>query len=84
MPYQALTDRERDLVLHGPPVRQEVTLRSGRSGRTVQLSVNYDNAVAAVERSLRSDNDRSRRLVQRFIVTRSARCVTGPGCGRRR
>src|SRR6267154_1970540 len=39
-------------------------------GRTVQLSVNYDNAVAAVERSLRSDNERTRRLVQRFLITR--------------
>ena len=36
----------------------------------MQLSVNYDNAVAAVERSLRSDNERTRRLVQRFLITR--------------
>jgi excinuclease ABC subunit A len=36
----------------------------------VQLSVNYDNAVAAVERSLRSDNESTRRLVQRFLITR--------------
>jgi len=36
----------------------------------VQVSVNYDNAVAAVERSLRSDNERTRRLVQRFLITR--------------
>ena len=70
VPYQSLTDRERDLVLHGPPVRRQVSLRSGRTGRTVQLSVNYDNAVAAVERSLRSDSDHSRGLVQRFLVTR--------------
>jgi excinuclease ABC subunit A len=35
----------------------------------VELSVNYDNAVAAVERSLRSDKERTRRLVQRFLVT---------------
>ena len=39
-------------------------------GRAVQLSVNYDNAVAAENRSLRSDNERTRRLVQRFLVTR--------------
>jgi excinuclease ABC subunit A len=69
IPYRALTTRERDVVLHGEPVRVPVTL-SGRNGRTVQLSVNYDNAVAAVERSLRSDNERTRRLVQRFLVTR--------------
>ncbi|HEX9355529.1 MAG TPA: excinuclease ABC subunit UvrA [Streptosporangiaceae bacterium] len=69
VPYRFLTDQERDIVLRGEPVRRQVTL-SGRNGRTVQLSVNYDNAVAAVERSLRSDNERTRRLVQRFLVTR--------------
>ena len=69
IPYRALTTRERDVVLHGEPVRVPVTL-SGRNGRAVQLSVNYDNAVAAVERSLRSDNERTRRLVQRFLITR--------------
>jgi excinuclease ABC subunit A len=70
VPYRSLTPHERDIVLHGEPVRRQVTLRSGRNGRTVQLSVNYDNAVAAVERSLRSDNERTRRLVQRFLITR--------------
>jgi excinuclease ABC subunit A len=69
VPYTSLTDHERDIVLHGGPARRDVTL-SGRDGRTVQLSVNYDNAVAAVERSLRSDNERTRRLVQRFVITR--------------
>ena len=69
VPYQELTDREKDIVLHGEPVQRQVTL-SGRNGRSVQLTVNYDNAVAAVERSLRSDNERTRRLVQRFLVTR--------------
>ncbi len=70
VPYRSLTDQERDIVLHGEPVRRQVTLRSDRTGRAVQLSVNYDNAVAAVERSLRSDNERTRRLVQRFLITR--------------
>jgi excinuclease ABC subunit A len=70
VPYKELTDREKDIVMYGEPVKRQVTLSSGRNGRTVQLSVNYDNAVAAVERSLRSDNERTRRLVQRFVVTR--------------
>ncbi|HEY1321886.1 MAG TPA: excinuclease ABC subunit UvrA, partial [Streptosporangiaceae bacterium] len=69
VPYRSLTDRERDIVLYGESVKRQVTL-SGRNGRTVQLSVNYDNAIAAVERSLRSDNERTRRLVQRFLITR--------------
>src|ERR1700749_656690 len=70
VPYRSLTDHERDIVLHGEAVKRQVTLHSGRNGRAVQLSVNYDNAVAAGERSLRSDNERTRRLVQRFLVTR--------------
>jgi excinuclease ABC subunit A len=70
VPYRSLTDRERDIVLHGEPVKRQVTLSSGRNRRSVTLAVNYDNAVAAVERSLRSDNERTRRLVQRFLITR--------------
>ncbi len=70
VPYRSLSRRERDIVLHGKPVQRRVTLQSERTGRSVQLSVNYDNAVAAVERSLRSDNERTRRLVQRFLITR--------------
>src|SRR6201982_1744047 len=69
-PYRSLTMCEAVIALHGEPVQRRVTLQSGRTGRSVKLSVNYDNAVAAVERSLRSDNERSRRLVQRFLVTR--------------
>jgi excinuclease ABC subunit A len=70
VPYKSLTEREQDIVLHGAAVQQLVTLHSGRNERTVRLSVNYDNAVAAVERSLRSDNERTRRLAERFVVTR--------------
>src|SRR6202044_3090766 len=77
VPYSSLTDSERDIVLHGPAVQRKVTLHSGKNERTVQLSVNYDNAVAAVERSLRSDNERTRQLVQRFVVTRTCSVCHG-------
>src|SRR5260221_2344251 len=70
VPYGSLTRRGREIGLDGEPVQRRVTLQSERTGRSVQLSVNYDNAVAAGERSLRSDNERTRRLVQRFLVTR--------------
>src|SRR5580692_4527987 len=77
VPYSSLTDSERDIVLHGPAVQRKVTLHSGKNERTVQLSVNYDNAVAAVERSLRSDNERTRQLVQRFVITRTCSVCHG-------
>ena len=70
VPYKSLSERERDTVLHGTPVQRQVTLYSGRNERAVRLSVTYDNAVAAVERSLRSDSERTRRLAQRFVVVR--------------
>ncbi|MCU1494220.1 MAG: excinuclease ATPase subunit [Acidimicrobiaceae bacterium] len=69
IPFRRLTKRERDIVLYGPPVRRQVTLTSGRTGRSVQLTVNYDNAVAAVERSLRSENARTRQLTEPFTHT---------------
>src|ERR1700678_2626063 len=77
VPYSSLSEQERDIVLHGPPVQRKVTLHSGKNERTVQLSVNYDNAVAAVERSLRSDNEPTRQLVQRFVVTRTCSVCHG-------
>jgi excinuclease ABC subunit A len=77
VPYKSLSDGERDIVLHGAPVQRQVTLHSGRNERTVRLSVNYDNAVAAVERSLGSDNERTRRLAQRFVITRTCSACHG-------
>jgi excinuclease ABC subunit A len=80
VPFESLTDRERDIVLHGEPVKREVTLRTGqhgRKGRTVRLSVNYDNAVTAARRSLGSDKERSRRQAQRFVATRTCSVCHG-------
>ncbi|TQS43901.1 excinuclease ABC subunit UvrA [Cryptosporangium phraense] len=50
VPYATLTDAEKDLVLHGEPVRQTVTV-SGKNGRPVQLKVLYDNAITAATKS---------------------------------
>lgn len=69
VPFRTLSKRDRDIVFYGPTVQRQVTLTSGRTARTVQLTVNYDNAVAAVERSLRSDNARTRQLAERFTHT---------------
>ena len=77
VPYRSLTRagaRHRAARGAGP---ERVTVHSDRNGRTVQLSVNYDNAIAAVERSLRSDNERTRRLVQRFLITRTCSVCHG-------
>src|SRR5580698_5288074 len=43
VPYRELTERERDIVLHGEEVEQQVAFPSGRSGRIVRLNVTYEN-----------------------------------------
>ncbi len=77
VPYRELTRREQDIVLHGEPVQQRVTFASGRSGRPVQLNVTYENAIATVERGLRSDSEVSRGRVRRFLVVRTCSVCHG-------
>ena len=68
VPYRDLTDSERQIVLHGEPVRRRVTFETS-SGRTVSLNVNYENAVTAAERAARGENERSRRQAERYLST---------------
>jgi excinuclease ABC subunit A len=75
-PFRSLTAAQKRTVFEGAPVERKVTLRSG-SGREVTLSVHYDNAVAAAERSLRSTSARTRESVARFVVTRTCSVCHG-------
>jgi excinuclease ABC subunit A len=68
VPYRSLSKRERAIVLHGPQAEREVTFPSGRAGRIVRLNVHYENAVATVERAQRSDNERTRAQVRKFLI----------------
>ena len=77
VPFRDLTPREKDIVLRGEPVQRRVTFSSGRSGRPVQLNVTYENAVATVERGLRSDSEVSRGRVRRFLVIRTCSVCHG-------
>jgi excinuclease ABC subunit A len=77
VPYRELTDREKDIVLHGEPVQRRVTFESGHPPRTVRLNVTYQNAVDTVQRSLSSDNERTRGQVRRFVVTRTCSVCHG-------
>lgn len=77
VPYRSLTPEERDIVLHGEQAERRVAFPSGRSGRTVHLNVNYENAVSTVERALRSDNERTRAQVRRFVIIRTCSVCHG-------
>jgi excinuclease ABC subunit A len=77
VPWRSLTDRERDIVLHGEPVQRRVRFRSGRPERTVELNVTYENAIATAQRALNGDSDQARRQVQRFFVIRTCSVCHG-------
>jgi excinuclease ABC subunit A len=77
VPWRSLTDRERDIVLHGEPVEQQVRLRSGRRGNIVELNVTYQNAIATAERALEGESEQARRQVQRFFIIRTCSVCHG-------
>ena len=77
VPYRELTERERQIVLHGEPAQRRVTFQTGGGRRTVQLNVTYENAVAAAERAARSQSERSRKQAGRFLVTRTCSVCHG-------
>jgi excinuclease ABC subunit A len=77
VPYRELTRREREIVLHGPEVEQPVEFPSGKSRRIVRLNVTYENAISAVERAQRSDNERTRAQVRKFLIVRTCSVCHG-------
>jgi excinuclease ABC subunit A len=77
VPWRSLTDHERDIVLHGEPVQRRVRLQSGRQGRTVELNVTYENAIATARRALDGESEQARRQVQRFFVIRTCSVCHG-------
>ncbi len=51
VPYAELTDRERDIVLHGPAEKRHITVPS-KSGKLFELNFTYRNARQAVQEAL--------------------------------
>ncbi|MDN4640052.1 excinuclease ABC subunit UvrA [Agreia sp. PsM10] len=66
VPWSELTAQERDIVFHGEPVVRRVQVAE-RAGKPVNLNVNYENAIAAVERQARSDNAGTRKRQEQFL-----------------
>jgi excinuclease ABC subunit A len=76
VPWRSLTPGERDIVLHGEPAQRQVEL-TGRQGRTVQLNVTYENAIATAQRALEGESEQARRQVQRFFIMRTCSVCHG-------
>ena len=77
VPWRSLTEREREIVLHGEPVQRLIRFQSGRQHRTVELNVTYENAIATARRSLEGESEQARRQVQRFFIIRTCSVCHG-------
>jgi excinuclease ABC subunit A len=77
VPWRSLTQREREIVLHGQPVQRMVRLQSGRRNRTVELNVTYENAIATAQRAIEGESEQARRQVQRFFIIRTCSVCHG-------
>ncbi|MFC2689694.1 MAG: hypothetical protein ACFN1H_06270 [Propionibacterium freudenreichii] len=67
VPFNQLTDRELDIVFHGPEVKREVTIPS-KSGKVFDLNLTYRNARDAVEKALdKANSEQKLARINRFL-----------------
>ncbi|MFG2886259.1 excinuclease ABC subunit UvrA [Streptomyces sp. NPDC048297] len=74
VPFGQLTEHEREIVMDGPAVRQQIFPVS-RTGRATELNALYENARVAVGNSLASASESGRERLRKFLTVR-----TCPAC----
>ncbi|MBR8640581.1 hypothetical protein KEF29_17800 [Streptomyces tuirus] len=69
VPYTELTAQERQIVMHGPAEKRQISVRS-RNGKLFELNFTYRNARRAVQETLdKATTERGLNRVNRFIST---------------
>ena len=77
VPFRELTDKERELVFHGPPVKHHMIYQNRTSGAAGEMDFTYFNATYTVENALSKVKDeKGMKRVARFL-----RETTCPDCG---
>ena len=77
IPFRDLTDREKEIVYHGPAVKKHILYRAKNSEQTCELDFTYFNAVRTVENALSKVKDeKGMKRVEKFL--KEERC---PSCG---
>ena len=77
VPFRELTDRERDIVFHGPAEKRHILYKSKKGDDFAELDFTYYNAVYTVQNALAKVKDeKGLRRVARFL--REGTC---PDCG---
>lgn len=77
VPYKDLTDKEKDIVLHGPAEKKHILYKAKNSNDAAELDFTYYNATYTVENALAKVKDeKGMKRVERFL-----RLDVCPDCG---
>ncbi len=77
VPFRDLTDREKDIVFHGPAVKKNIIYQNKTSGAAGDMDFTYFNATYTVENALSKVKDeKGMKRVEKFL--RTSVC---PDCG---
>ena len=77
VPFRELTEREKDIVFHGPAVKKNIIYQNKTSGAAGDMDFTYFNATYTVENALAKVKDeKGMKRVEKFL--RQDRC---PDCG---
>ena len=77
VPFRELTEKEREIVFHGPPVKHHMIYQNHTSGATGEMDFTYFNAKYTVENALAKVKDeKGMKRVEKFL--REDEC---PDCG---
>lgn len=77
VPFRDLTEKERDIVFHGPAIKHHVIYQNQTNGAAGEMDFTYFNAIYTVENALSKVKDeRGMKRVEKFL-----RLSTCPDCG---
>ncbi len=77
VPFNRLTEKERDIVFHGPAEKKHIFYKSKNTNQAGELDFTYFNAVYTVENALAKVKDeKGMKRVEKFLKTE-----TCPDCG---
>ena len=77
VPFRELTDREKDIVYHGPAVKKRIFYKAKNSNQAGELDFTYYNAIYTVENALgKVKDEKGMKRVEKFLTE-----DTCPDCG---
>ena len=78
VPFRELTDREREIVFHGPAEKRHLLYYNEKSGNAGEMDFTYYSAVYTVENALSKVRDeKGMKRVERFLRSAPCPCCNG-------